>query len=70
MRIFLNFPAILWVLFTLQGVASHGDHPLSRIAIHKAVAAVDNNAYIKASPSVLGLTVSFYSMSLDIPMVI
>lgn len=59
MRVFFLLSAISWVLFCIQGVTSHGDHPLSRIAIHKAVSAVDNNAYIKVSPSVLGLNVSF-----------
>lgn len=47
--------AVLGVIGTLQGVASHGGHPLSRIAIHKAVSAINELAYVKASPSVLGL---------------
>ncbi|KAM1497952.1 hypothetical protein ACFXTH_020962 [Malus domestica] len=45
------------VVATLQveKASSHGDHPLSRIAIHRATFALDEHAYIQASPSVLGL---------------
>ena len=51
--------AILWGIGSLEGVTSHGDQPLSRIAIHKAVFALNDLAYIKASPPILGLKVSF-----------
>lgn len=47
--------AILWVCLTLRGVASDYHQPLSKIAIHKATAAVHGSAYIKVTPSVLGL---------------
>ena len=50
--------AIFLVLTTLQEVWSHGDQPLSKIAIHKATVDLNRNAYIKASPTVLGLNVS------------
>ncbi|XP_024018238.1 probable inactive purple acid phosphatase 1 [Morus notabilis] len=54
----MNLLAILLaiVLFLLQEVNCHGDHqPLSRIAIHKTVFALHENARVKASPTVLGL---------------
>jgi len=53
----LIWEAILWVCLTLQGVASDYHQPLSKIAIHKATAAVHGSAYIKVTPSVLGLKV-------------
>ncbi|XP_020583862.1 probable inactive purple acid phosphatase 1 [Phalaenopsis equestris] len=38
------------------GIArSGGEQPLERIAIHRATIAIDDSAYIKASPEVLGL---------------
>ncbi|XP_023537346.1 probable inactive purple acid phosphatase 1 isoform X1 [Cucurbita pepo subsp. pepo] len=46
---------ILWILATLQQVKSHGSHPFSKIAIHKSTFALNENADVKASPSVLGL---------------
>ncbi|XP_052198579.1 probable inactive purple acid phosphatase 1 [Diospyros lotus] len=49
------FLGILWSIVNLKGASSHGDQPLSRIAIHNAVFALDDLAYIKASPSVIGL---------------
>lgn len=51
--------AILGVIGTLQEVTSHGGHPLSRIAVHKAELAIDELAYVKASPTILGLKVRF-----------
>lgn len=51
--------AVLGVIGSLQEVLSHGGHPLSRIAIHKAVLAINEHAYVKASPAVLGLKVRF-----------
>lgn len=47
--------AILWVFVTLQGVASDPDQPLSKIAVHKTTFALYNLAYIKVTPSVLGV---------------
>lgn len=49
---------ILLVLGAFRLTISHEDQPLSKIAIHKAVFALDDNAYIKASPSILGMKVS------------
>ncbi|CAN1314117.1 Probable inactive purple acid phosphatase 1 [Linum perenne] len=47
---------ILLLLASLQEAASHGDHPLARIAIHETRFALeDSAASIKASPAVLGL---------------
>ncbi|KAL5553634.1 hypothetical protein UlMin_041035, partial [Ulmus minor] len=46
---------ILLALATLQEVRSHGDQPLSKVAIHKTEFALRDNAYVKASPTVLGL---------------
>lgn len=57
MRLF--FLRILAVLAILQVATSHGDQPLSRIAIHRATFAVDERAYVTVSPSLLGLNVSF-----------
>ncbi|XP_027100097.1 probable inactive purple acid phosphatase 1 isoform X1 [Coffea arabica] len=54
MRAFFILPAILWLLLCSQRVISHGDHPLARISIQKTVAAIDNNASIRAFPSTLG----------------
>nr|POF14528.1 putative inactive purple acid phosphatase 1 [Quercus suber] len=53
----LNFIslAMFLVLTTLQEVWSHGDQPLSKIAIHKATIDLNHDAYVKASPTVLGL---------------
>ena len=50
--------AILLVLVTLQEVRSHGDQPFSKIAIHKTMFALRDSAYVKASPTVLGVKVS------------
>ncbi|KAK2636070.1 hypothetical protein Ddye_030862 [Dipteronia dyeriana] len=46
---------ILLVLASLQVTTSYGDHPLSRIAIHKATFALNKHVYVKASPAILGL---------------
>lgn len=43
----------------LQCAVSHGDQPLSKIAIHKAAVALHVKAFVKVSPSLLGLGVSF-----------
>ncbi|KAK6133900.1 hypothetical protein DH2020_032361 [Rehmannia glutinosa] len=55
MKVFLNLLVVLWALVSIEEVTSHGVQPLSIIAIEKAVIALDNKAYIKASPSVLGV---------------
>ena len=62
----LNFIswAIFLVLTTLQEAWSHGDQPLSKIAIHKATVDLNHDAYVKASPMVLGLKVSLNSIVL------
>ena len=51
----------LLILATLQQVVSDEHQPLSKVAIHKTIFALDENAYIKATPNVLGLKVSFNS---------
>ncbi|KAM3706962.1 hypothetical protein ACJW31_03G190000 [Castanea mollissima] len=51
---FISF-AIFLVLTTLQEAWSHGDQPLSKIGIHKATVDLNHDAYVKPSPSVLGL---------------
>lgn len=55
------FPGVLFVLATLQVASSHGDQPLSGIAIHKATFAFNVNAYVNASPTILGSSVCFTS---------
>ncbi|XP_061347308.1 probable inactive purple acid phosphatase 1 isoform X1 [Gastrolobium bilobum] len=49
------FLAFLLVCLVLQKVCSHGDQPLSKVAVHKATVSLLDLAYIEASPSVLGL---------------
>ncbi|GMP93762.1 hypothetical protein CsSME_00043466 [Camellia sinensis var. sinensis] len=49
------FLAISWALVSLEGAASHRDQPLPRIAIDRAVVAPEDQAFVKASPSILGL---------------
>lgn len=58
MNLFVKLLVVLWALVSLEEAASHGVQPLSLIAIEKAAVALDKNAYVKASPSVLGLNVS------------
>ena len=55
----LIFLSILLILATLEEAASHGDQPLSTIAVQKATFALNHQAYIKVSPTVLGFKVSF-----------
>ncbi|XP_015894892.3 probable inactive purple acid phosphatase 1 [Ziziphus jujuba] len=47
--------AMLLVLLTLHEVKSHGDHPFSKIAVHNTIFALHHDAYVKATPSVIGL---------------
>jgi len=49
----------LLVLATFQQAVSDEHQPLSKLAIHKTTLALDERAYIKATPNVLGLTVRF-----------
>lgn len=56
MRVFgASLLAILWALACIEGAISHGDQPLAKIAIHNAKFALHDQAYVKASPTVLGL---------------
>jgi len=50
----------LLVLATFQLAMSDEHQPLSKVAIHKTTLALDERAYIKATPNVLGLTVRFH----------
>lgn len=61
----MSFFIILLAVSTLQEVNSHGDQPLSKIAIHKTVFALSHNAYVKATPPVLGLTVKLLNTILN-----
>lgn len=56
------FLAFLLVCSELQRACSHGDHPLSKVSVHKATVSLLDLAHIKASPSLLGLHVSFNSV--------
>ncbi|KAK8667852.1 hypothetical protein V6N13_105332 [Hibiscus sabdariffa] len=47
--------SIVLILATLEVVTSHGDQPLSTIAVQKATFSLNHQAYIKVSPTVLGL---------------
>lgn len=49
----------LLVLATFQQVVSDEHQPLSKVAIHKTTLALDERAFIKATPNVLGLKVRF-----------
>lgn len=57
MPLFRNFIVVLWVLSSFEGAISHGVQPLSRISIENAVIALEDSAYIRCSPSVLGANV-------------
>lgn len=59
----LVFLSILLILATLEEVASHGDQPLKKIDVQKASFALNHQAYIKVSPTVLGLKVSFFPVA-------
>ncbi|KAL9270321.1 hypothetical protein AKJ16_DCAP11261 [Drosera capensis] len=54
---------IVLPILSLREVASHDGHALSRIAIHQAVFALDNLAYINVFPSVLGTSVCTQPLS-------
>ncbi|KAE9605581.1 putative phosphodiesterase I [Lupinus albus] len=53
------FLAYLLLCSVLQMVWSHGVQPLSRVALHKAKFSLLDLAHIQASPSLLGIQVSF-----------
>ncbi|XP_057777288.1 probable inactive purple acid phosphatase 1 [Salvia miltiorrhiza] len=55
MKALVKLVVVLWALVRLEEAAADGVQPLSVIAIEKAVLALDKNAYVKASPSILGL---------------
>lgn len=57
MQDFVILMPIFAVLLNLQGVKSHGVQPLSMIAIHRAVIDIDDQAYIRANPLILGVNV-------------
>ncbi|XP_074309639.1 putative inactive purple acid phosphatase 1 [Silene latifolia] len=46
--------AVLWSGTNFHCAVSHGDQPLSKIAIHKATVEVHEKAYITVSPSIIG----------------
>jgi hypothetical protein len=62
----MRAPLLLWAATTWLAVSAlahpgrggGGEQPLSRIAVERAVLAVDDAAHVKASPLVLGLKVS------------
>lgn len=59
MNVFVQLAVVLWALASLEEATANGVQSLSKIAIEKAVISLDKNAYVKASPSVLGVNVSF-----------
>ncbi|XP_028754376.1 LOW QUALITY PROTEIN: probable inactive purple acid phosphatase 1 [Neltuma alba] len=52
---FLFLALLLPVLPTFHGVMSDEHQPLSKIAIHETIFALDEHAYISATPNLLGL---------------
>nr|GME18307.1 probable inactive purple acid phosphatase 1 [Ipomoea batatas] len=54
LRVFMVLLPILLALLCLEGVTSHGVQPLARIAVHDAVVALEAQAFIKVTPSLLG----------------
>lgn len=56
---------LLLVLLSLLGLAlahtnGFGEQPLSKIAIHRTTLALNNNASVIVSPSLVGLKVQFF----------
>ncbi|KAI4328297.1 hypothetical protein L6164_020660 [Bauhinia variegata] len=51
----VSFALFLLVLATFQAAMSDDHQALSKVAIHKTIFALDERAYIKASPNLLGL---------------
>lgn len=60
MKVLVNLAVILLAFIANQRVESHGVQPLSLVQIDKAVVALNGEAFIKASPSLLGIQVSFF----------
>lgn len=63
MRLVLLWAAAAWLVAAVCAAAQPGrgrggEQPLSMIAVEDTVHAVDDAAHVKASPLVLGLTVS------------
>lgn len=57
-----KFWCLIWLLSFVEFVSFSearvpGEQPLSNIAIHRTILALDGSAYVKASPLVLGLKV-------------
>jgi len=48
---------VISVLGAIHQVKSHEDQPLSGIAVHKITFGLNEKAYVKASPTVLGSNV-------------
>jgi hypothetical protein len=63
---FSLLPLLVCLVSVLTGgaAAREGDQPLANIAIHRARIALQNSAYIKASPYVLGQKVCTISLTL------
>lgn len=59
----LTIFVVLLAATYLQCVLSHGVQPLSRIAIQRAEFALHDEAFVKVSPSLLGLGVSFIQLA-------
>ena len=57
MRVLVTFLAVFSALLRFPGVKSHGVQPLSAIALHRAVIDIDDQAYIRATPLILGVNV-------------
>jgi hypothetical protein len=53
----------LALAFAACGVAGHGVHPLSRIAVHRARVALDASAAVRSSPKLLGSRVCIFSFA-------
>nr|GEV75284.1 probable inactive purple acid phosphatase 1 [Tanacetum cinerariifolium] len=51
---------VVWfcVLLSLKEVASHGDHAFANIGIYRVTLALTDDAYVEASPTVLGSKVT------------
>lgn len=58
MRLLLCAAATWLAVCAAAHTGGGGEQPLSRIAVERTVHAVDDAAHVKASPLVLGLTVS------------
>ena len=50
----LSLVAWFCVLLSLKEVTSHGDHAFARIGIYQVTFGLTDDAYVKASPTVLG----------------